>query len=295
MPAARTRLFDTILAVDWSAANAPKRGRDAIWIASGDHGAGGVASAPENPPTRSAAMARIAEMLATALKDGRRVLVGLDFAFGYPAGAALRIAGRADWRALWSFLHDHVEDGPDNRSNRFALAAAINRDRFGAPVYWGRPRQQAYDDLPARKPVGGLHADLAWRAVERAQPPAKSVWQLAYAGAVGSQALLGVARLEGLRRALGDAVRIWPFESGFAGDLSAPIVLAEIYPAMFPIAPRPGEPKDSAQVRAVAEALLAADANGALLDWLSPPAGADMDLLRRIVCEEGWIVGAPRR
>ncbi len=62
-------LFDRYIAVDWSAANSPKRGKDLIWI--GDLGpAGRVPS--ENPPTRHVAMDEIVPAgLLAALESGR--------------------------------------------------------------------------------------------------------------------------------------------------------------------------------------------------------------------------------
>ena len=46
-------LFDRYIAVDWSAANSPKRGKDSIWIC--EFGPEGQVPSV-NPPTRQAAM-----------------------------------------------------------------------------------------------------------------------------------------------------------------------------------------------------------------------------------------------
>ncbi len=81
-------LFDRYIAVDWSAANTPKRGKDLIWI--GELGREGRVPS-ENPPTRDAAMAAIAARLVAARQRGERIMLGFDFVFGYPRGAAAAI------------------------------------------------------------------------------------------------------------------------------------------------------------------------------------------------------------
>lgn len=285
MTAAAT-VFDRYVIVDWSANNEPKRGKDSIWIGVAD-GAG--VGEPVNPPTRAEAMMRIEALCADALATGERVLVGFDFPFGYPNGAAEMLAGAADWRALWAFFAREIEDNDLNRSNRYALADRLNRDVFREPLYWGRPHQQSFAHLPSKRPPCVLRERMARRCAEIAHPPAKSVWQLAYNGAVGSQAMLGIARLEHLRRRFDGRIAVWPFETQFAGALEAPIVLAEIYPSLMKATPRSGEPKDSAQVRTLARAFRQIDDRGQLRERLAAPA---LDARNRTVAarEEGWIV-----
>ena len=67
------------------------------------------------------------------------------------------------------------------------------------------------------------------RGIEHRLPSASPVFKLAYTGTVGSQALLGIARLEALRRQYESQIAIWPFETEFAIDLTAPIICAEIW------------------------------------------------------------------
>jgi precorrin-8X/cobalt-precorrin-8 methylmutase len=77
-------LFDTYVFVDWSAKDTPAVGRDSIWIATGNHDNSPIRA--ENVPTRSQARLRLAQLLCGAVKHRRRVLVGLDFPYGYPRG-----------------------------------------------------------------------------------------------------------------------------------------------------------------------------------------------------------------
>ena len=291
-------LFDAYFIVDWSASNTPKRGKDSIWIAEMRREKEKlVVAEPINVATRAETMAYLEERFIDLLARGRRIFAGFDFPFGYPAGAASLIAGEPHWEALWRFFHDEVEDDAKNRSNRFTLASAINARCFpGAAVYWGRPHQHSYDCLSARKPKHAAKDAMEFRIVETWQRPAKSVWQLAYNGAVGSQAMLGLAHLEALRQhpALKARAAVWPFETAFADTLEAPLVIAEIYPSMFTIAPRAGEVKDRAQVRAAATQFSALDAEGKFRDMLAAPPGLTATDKKSVLTEEGWIVGAGR-
>ncbi|MEM8770271.1 MAG: cobalamin biosynthesis protein CbiG [Pseudomonadota bacterium] len=286
-------LFDTYLIVDWSAANAPKRGKDSIWIAETVRTKSGIRiNTLENPPTRSEAIARIEQIINIARSKNRRLFAGFDFPFGYPAGAASLVSGEAKWSALWSMLACEVEDAENNRSNRYELAARWNRDKLPAPFYWGHPHQHTYDGLGPKRPATENFRTMEYRIVERWAPPAKSVWQLAYNGAVGSQAMLGIARLEKLRRRLGADAAIWPFQTRFDENLSAPIVIAEVYPSLIEPQFQPGDVKDAAQVRTVAKNFARLDRACGFGALLARPAGLDNKDARKVMREEGWIVGA---
>ena len=277
-------LFDRYIAVDWSASNTPRQGKDSIWI--GDSEAESV-----NPPTRHEAMAILADRLVIARAANQRVMLGFDFVFGYPQGAAEAIAGKADWRALWADLASAVVDSADNSSNRFHVAAAINT-RLVAPHYWGHPHQHRYDNLNPRRPAAYAGIPERRRAEVLART-AQPVWKLTGAGAVGSQAMLGIARLEALRHhpVLGPEIAIWPFETTFADALHRPITVVEIYPSLFSLDDVSITPKDRAQVETCVRRFSALDAAGDLSGFLGPPAGLSAADLAIILREEGWIAG----
>ncbi|MEL6919491.1 MAG: precorrin-8X methylmutase [Pseudomonadota bacterium] len=271
-------LIDRYLIVDWSAANTPKTGKDSIWFALHD---GTQVVRLENPRTRVAAMESIKSICRETISSGDRLLAGFDFAFGWPEGATASLLspqsqGYAAWQHLWRFLAENIEDHENNNNNAFELAGRLNQN--GAP-FWGHPHQHKnqYPGLGPRKPVGRCVPE--WRQVERVAKGAKSVWQLAYNGAVGRQSLLGIAHLEKLRKAFAGDVAVWPFE-----PLDKPLMLAEIYPSLFNVKPKEREVLDAAQVRTLAERFAALDAEGRLEPLLEVP-----DASRS---EEGWIIGA---
>ena len=291
-------IFDTHIIVDWSARSKPspaRPARDSIWWCVATDG---VAGNPEYARTRHEAIDRLAALLAAELDANRRTLVGFDFPFGYPAGVAGDLTGRASALALWDWLDDRIEDARDNGNNRYEVAQTINRIYPGVGPCWGRPASWPYPDVPTRKSA---------RTRQDAHPPerriaddhakgAKTVWQLAYAGSVGSQVLLGLPalkRLVGDPRIKGQAV-IWPFETGLSAP-DAPVVIAEIYPSLLKAEirerRRQGEILDAAQVRVNADAFARLDKRCRL----APLFGGDESLTaeeRRIVeTEEAWILG----
>ncbi|MEM6746192.1 MAG: cobalamin biosynthesis protein CbiG [Pseudomonadota bacterium] len=290
-------LFDAYVMTDWSAASSPTRPRapNTIWSAWFD--TSGLVI--ENFTTRMAAMAWLTERFAAEIAQGRRVLAGFDFSFGYPAGAAAAITGAASWQALWSFLAEHVGDDEQNANNRFAVADALNRDVFAEePKFWGRPPHRAdLTSLPAKKSViYGAIAEhrLAEGHFTRAQP----VWKMFTTGSVGGQSMMGIKHLEALRCAPGlkDIIRVWPFETSFDQDLpGAPsVVVCELYPSAFPVDAREGEVIDQAQVRSVVEYLVSADLAGELRPLLAAPPGSSPAGQALMLAEEGSIMGAGR-
>jgi hypothetical protein len=284
-------LFDRYIAVDWSAANTPKRGKDSIWI--GEFGPEGRVPS-ENPSTRHAAMETIATRLLAARQRGERIMLGFDFVFGYPRGASAAIAGAADWCALWQFFAAHVEDQPDNRSNRFQLAETVNLRLADGPHFWGHPHQHSYTGLHPKRPPAGYANIPERRFAEAFVRTAQPVWKLSGVGSVGSQAMLGIARLEALRndpRFAAD-IAVWPFETGFTDDLTKPINIVEIYPSLFPVTAADGLPRDRAQVEITTTRFAELDRAGLLGTILSPPTDLSPADRAVLLTEEGWIAGA---
>lgn len=281
-------LFDRYVMVDWSASSVPKTGRDSIWIGISD----GSETTVENIPTRAQAIDRLIAIARGAIADGHKVLMGFDFPFGYPAGTAEILTGEANALALWDWLSDRIEDGPDNANNRFEVARDINAMFAGKGPFWGRPETVDVTEVPTKaKSRFGFGHPPDRRLAERSAKGAKTVWQLAYAGAVGSQVLMGLPALNCLRKTpdLTAHMRVWPFETGLSKP-EATVVLAEIYPSLIP--PDANEAiKDAGQVRAVAEWLSGLDRDGVLPSLFEGPRAASPEDRVRIEREEAWILG----
>lgn len=298
------RLFDAYIVADWTAAETKKLGDNSLWI--------GVAkrdvrfrlyTETHNVATRAEGEALLNSLLAEHKKRGDRVLVGLDFNFGFPAGTAARLKLEGTpWRALWKFLATNVVDKADNTNNRYQVAAKMNRLMTDeAWPFWGAPAKQAQRWLTTTKPPQGTGDIREFRATEdaarkgRLQP--KSVWQMHGAGAVGGQTLVGVPVVRRLLEKLGPSAAIWPFGTGWRELTPADVeplsaLVVEVWPSMFDGKPAEGEYKDQAQVRSTAEALARMDDAGELGRAFAPPKGATAELIEKVEQEEGWILGA---
>jgi hypothetical protein len=141
--------------------------------------------------------------------------------------------------------------------------------------------------------------DLAeYRITERrARRQLSSTWKLAFQPTVGSQALLGIPRLAGLRYdpALADHSQVWPFETGLSLESGRrrPYVLhCEIWPRVIDVDPTTaaGETLDEAQVIGLVRWASALDDAGRLGNLFSP-SGLTTAEVSACVAEEGWILG----
>ncbi|MFL4470274.1 gephyrin-like molybdotransferase Glp [Tateyamaria armeniaca] len=269
--------FKRIIIVDWSASKVPspkKPSPDAIWMAV--HRAGATTCTYHR--TRSDVIEALCAQFDEAIAQDERVLAGFDFPFGYPVGFARAVTGRDDPLALWADLAARIEDGADNANNRFDVARDLNGLFPGVGPFWGCPAPLADDNLPAKGTSRHGHGMAERRKVEDLIRSAQPCWKLYTTGSVGSQALLGIARLERLRARYGAALSVAPFQAS-----DTPIVLAEVYPSLLAheVAARQAkdEIKDCAQVRVLAEAFA-----GLSADHLDA-------MLREGDAEEGWILG----
>ena len=296
------RLFNAYVIVDWSAAAKPNTGADSVWI--------GVlkrdvrfrlAFEAFNPPTRAEAEKKLVAVLEDLKKRNERCLLGFDFPLGFPHGfaAALKLPGDAPWRAAWDQLDKMVKDKADNTNNRFGVASEINRRLTGGPFpFWGCPPRDTLTTLqPKRTREHGPDDLPELRHAEVAAKGASSIWKLYYNGSVGGQAILGIPVVRRLKLARGEAMKIYPFETGFAAlaesDLAGvDVVASEVYPSMVKAQPMPGEVKDQAQVRATAEHFARLDEAGKLGALFGHSKTAPEGLVTEVQSEEGWILGA---
>jgi hypothetical protein len=299
-PAARA--FDAYAMVDWSSSSGRCHGDDSIWIASGAwDGATFAAATPRNPSTRHEAAAELRGQLERWRGEGRRVLVGLDFAFGYPTGFAHRLGLQCSGPA-WKTVHAHfaarVTDDAGNVHNRDAFADECNR-RIGAPgPFWGCV---AGAETPAltRQRVGIFtfphHGLREWRLTDdvvRRRVTTQSVWKLNCGVSVGGQTILGIKHLEELASSVSG--RRWPFE-GWGAPEGPEAWFAEIFPSLVIYDEWRDEyarRRDRTQVMSCLRRAAERDAAGLLRGDLAPPAGLDASALAQVQDEEGWILWA---
>ena len=274
--------FDTFAVIDWSGGNdrGARPRKDAIWAAVVCDGA---AAEPVYLRNRDVAECWLADLIATSLAARRRLLLGFDFPFGYPAGLAAQVTGRADPLALWDWFAAELLDRPAG-NNRFHLAARLNGRLPGIGPFWFNGLKTDIAGLPRRGRDRVGHGMKECRMCEKLAKGAFTCWQMGGAGAVGGQVMTGMARLSRLRAAFPGQIAVWPFE-----PLDRPVAFVEVWPSLYANEVRasllPGEIKDRAQVQVLAARLAAEKRLDALL--------ADVpDVARQ---EEGWILGLPPR
>ncbi len=267
--------FESFVMVDWSAANdtGPRPRKDAIWASAV---LGGVEREPAYLRNREVAVDWLDAVIGVELAAGRRVMVGFDFPFGYPAGFAAAITGSADPLKLWAYYADHLEDTP-RRNNRFALAGALNARLPGVGPFWFNGTATDVPHLPRKgRERTPDHGQKERRGAEERARGTFSCWQMGGAGAVGGQVMTGMAALERLRRRHPGQIAVWPFGGGHA-----PVHFVEVWPSLIADEVRAqGDPiRDRAQVRLLARALsrLPEDRLARMMRVSEP--------------EEGWILG----
>jgi len=295
------RLFGAYVIVDYTAAEGKKTGESSMWIGVMKRDVRfRLSYEAHNPATRAEGVAMLRNLLADLKKRGDRVLLGVNFALGFPRGTAQRLHLKGTpWEAVWEFLGKNVVDKTDNTNNRFQVAAKMNRLMTDeAYPFWGCPKNAAQKWLSTLKPdsFGDFPefrlTEEATRKLKKAAQ-SKSLWQMHGAGVVGGQAMLGITGLKGL---IAEDVRVWPLQTGFGAlDLEAlqglSTVVAEVLPPMYEGTAHTGEVKDAAMVRLTAEALADADDKGELGAMFAAPKGLDDAQAEIAATEEGWILG----
>jgi len=267
--------FDSFAMLDWSGGNdtGPRPRRDAIWL-------GLVRAGVEEEPlylrNRVVAEVALAALIEQECAAGRRLMIGCDFPFGFPAGFVTALTGSHDPFAVWDWLEARIEDTP-KANNRFDLAGGINARFPGVGPFWFNGLAREIEGLPRRDTRHG-HGLSDRRRADAGAPGSFSAWQMGGAGAVGGQVLIGLPVLNRLRRRFAGQVAVWPFE-----PLDAPVALVEVWPGLInPVVKRAeatGGIRDAHQVRLMARGLarLPSPKLAAMLAVEAP--------------EEGWILG----
>ena len=268
--------YDSFAMLDWSGGNDtdPRPRRDAIWMGLVRAGA---PVAPRYLRNRVLAEAALTHLIGEELRAGRRLLIGVDFPFGFPSGFAIALTGRPDPLHLWNWFEERIEDTP-RANNRFDVAARINGCFPGIGPFWFNPLRRDIPDLPRRDTRAG-HGLPERREADRQTKGAFPCWQMGGAGAVGGQILTGLPVLARLRRRFAAEVAVWPFER-----LTRPVTFVETWPGLIETAVRQAQARggirDSHQVRLMSLALSRL------------PAKQLQRMLMVNAPEEGWILGS---
>ena len=296
-----SRLFNAYVIVRWSAASKASAGADSVQIAAVKRDVRfRNAFEAHAAATRSEGEKKLVALLDDLRKRGERVLVGFDFPLGFPHGlaAGLKLQGEP-WQAVWNQLDRMVKDKPDNTNNRFGVGAEINRRLTGGPFpFWGCPPRDALTTIQPKRTREHLADDLPeMRLTETRVKGAPSIWKLYYNGSIGGQAILGIPMVRRLKQKYGDAMRVWPFETGWkaltATDLDGVgVVAAEVFTGQDAAKPAAGETKDQTELRAAAEHLARLDEAGKLAAAFAAPKGLSEAEAATAQSEEGWILGA---
>jgi len=290
------RLFNAYVIVDWSAASKPATGTDLIRIAVMKRDVRFRLTFESHAlATRAEAEKKLIAILDDFKKRDERAFLGFNFPLGFPRGlaAALTLPGEP-WTAVWDFLDKMVKDKVDNTNNRFGVGAEINRRTTAGPFpFWGCPPRDTLTTLQPKRPHEHGEGDLPeFRYADQAVKGA-SIWKLYYAGSIGGHAILGIPVLRRLKKTR--AVKTWPFDTGWRAvteaDLDGVEVLAaEVKLGLVPAHPLPGEAKELAPVRALAERVAKLDEAGKLGAAFAAPKDAPAAEVAAVEHEEGWIL-----
>ena len=201
-----------VIAVDWSGAGSGAARR--IWLAE--------ASQPGRLVRLEAGRDRAAlveHLLGETSRTPDRLVIGLDFAFSFPAWFVRTVLGLDSAPAVWRQVSVQGE----------AWLCDCQ------PPFWGRPGRR-------RPPTTAI--EPAFRRTELALPSVggirpKSVFQIGGAGAVGTGSLRGLRLLDRLCQA---GARVWPFTPA-----GWPLVI-EIYPRLLTGAVCKSDPRARAEL-----------------------------------------------
>jgi hypothetical protein len=204
--------FDKFIAIDWSGARNHYNGI-AVAACTGGTAAPTLIDCGRRTWTRN----DVALWLGEQLRGRSRLLVGLDFAFGFPfedrLGYLGGTAGVDDIFDLWALIDRRSGTDPD-----FGCAEFLrHRDHLG--LFWSRLTK------PPRWLERKRETELVCAAMTETRPD--TVYKLIGPKQVGKASITGIRVLQHVRARSNGRLAIWPFESISASGF------VEIYPTLF--------------------------------------------------------------
>lgn len=160
----------------------------------------------------------IADWICNQLNARQRLLIGLDFAFGFPfedrqgylGGRAKGVDGIFE---LWRLIEESSCRDPD-----FGCSAFTNDARYRSLFWTAGP-------LPATWRPRKRRTEIA--CAEATQTHPETVYKLLGSKQVGKASITGIRVLHHIRALNKSRVTFWPFENG------PDSVMVEIYPTLF--------------------------------------------------------------
>ena len=204
--------FDAFVAIDWSGA---ARNYAGVAVAVCNAGQG----SPRLVASRNARWKRqeVAEWIKSYLKRGRRVLIGFDFAFGFPFEDCGYLGGQAAGVDrifdLWALIERRCAGEPDFGCNPFVAYPDY------AELFWKTGRR------PERWIERKRYTEKACAETTQTRPD--TLYKLLHSKQVGKGSITGMRVLHHIRSSVGNDVAVWPFE------VPRRSVIVEIYPTLF--------------------------------------------------------------
>jgi hypothetical protein len=204
--------FDAFVAMDWSGASGDYSGIAVAMCSAGKSGPKLV-----NPRGSRWSREEAAEWIKKHLGTGQRLLIGLDFGFGFPYEEAGYLGGQAqgidDIFALWALIETKSAGEADFGCTQFVRDSELAHlfwKRNAKPKLWVERKRRAEH---ACAELTGTRPDCLYKLIGPKQ--------------VGKASITGMRVLNYLRACKGDYFAMWPFEAPRTS------VIVEIYPTMF--------------------------------------------------------------
>ncbi|MGB7326682.1 MAG: hypothetical protein WBD31_17535 [Rubripirellula sp.] len=257
--------FDLCVGIDYSGAKTPLTRSKTLQVYAAYRGEEpSIVSSPasSDKSTRHWCRREIALWLADQVKQGKRVIAGIDHGFSFPISYLQRY-GLDTWP---DFLADFVEHWPTHQDH----------------VQVRQIRERNHRQVTKR-----TGTNKEFRLTEQWSSSAKSVFQFDVQGSVAMSTHAGIPWLYQLKIELADQLHFWPFDGWNPPDGKS--VIAEIYPSIFKSRyPHQGRTCDQQDAYSVAKWLSETSRSGFLNRYFNPPLNDDERARAEL---EGWILG----
>jgi hypothetical protein len=204
--------FEEFVAIDWSGAARSYNG-----IAVAMCRAGRATPKLIRPHRTRWTREEVAEWLKLRVGAGPRLLVGFDFAFGFPYESCGYLGGRAegidDIFALWGLIEERSDGEADFGCSQFVS------DPDYEHLFWkSGPKPERWIERKRR-------AEHACAESTKTRPD--TLYKLLHSKQVGKASITGMRVLNHVRSCKRSCVAIWPFETPKSSSI------VEIFPTMF--------------------------------------------------------------